>query len=267
VQWNEYESGGGAGVIDSCARDLGRWLRFQLAEGKFEGQQLLSARALAETHTPQMLMKQDREMARFSRFASYGLGWQVSDYRGVTCVSHGGSHTGFRARCLLVPEKELGIFVLCNMGPSSVCDIVTKTALDALLGLPAEDWLAFHQSAHERSEARIAAARSRREAARKPDTKPTLPLESYVGAYEELAYGRIEMTLEDGHLVGRWGKYTVRLAHYHFDTFTADLTEPPDAVVASDRQTYEWHFRLAPSGEVESLKGFGGQQFKRLEKK
>jgi CubicO group peptidase (beta-lactamase class C family) len=267
VQWNEYESGGGAGVIDSSARDLGRWLQFQLAEGKHDGKQFLSARALRETHTPQMLTQPDRDLAKFVRFTSYGLGWQVHDYRGVTCVTHSGSHTGFRARCLLVPEKELGMFVLCNMGPSSVCDIVTKTALDSLLGLPAEDWLAFYKSAHERSEARVAAPRTKRAAARKPDTKPSLPLEAYVGGYEEPAYGRIEVTLEDGQLVGRWGKYTVRLEHYHFDTFTAVLAEPPDAVVSNDRQTYEWHFRVGTSGEVESLKGFGQQDFKRATKK
>jgi hypothetical protein len=209
-------------------------------------------------------MKTEGDFARFSRFTSYGLGWQVHDYRGVTCLSHGGAHTGFRARCMMVPDKKLGVFVLCNMGPSAVPEIVTKTAIDTLLGLAEEDWGAFHRAAHNRSESNVAAAKKKRDAARKPDTKPSLPLKAYVGAYDEPAYGRIDVTLKNDALIGRYGKFVFRLDHYHFDTFTAVPVEPRDDAIASDRRTVEWHFRLGANGQMEELKGFGGQVFKKV---
>ena len=170
-------------------------------------------------------------------------------------------------RILRRAGSELGVFVLCNMGPSSVPEIVAKTALDTLLGLPAEDWIAFHKSAHDKADAVFAEAKQKRDAARKPDTKPSLPLKEYVGAYDEPAHGRLEVTLDNDTLMGRFGKYVFRLEHYHFDTFTAVPVEPKDELVAVERQTLEWQFRLGANGEVEGLTGIGQQEFKKAAKK
>jgi len=67
--------------------------------------------------------------------------------------------------------------------------------------------------------------------ARKPDTKPSLALKEYALAFEERAYGRAEVTLENDKLMIRWGKYTFRVEHYHFDTFTAVPVEDFDHVM------------------------------------
>jgi CubicO group peptidase (beta-lactamase class C family) len=270
IAWDYNDHVGAAGAINSSARDLGKWLQFQLGEGKVNGKQLISARALRETHTPQMLMKAEGPFAIFfppqhTRFASYGLGWFVHDYRGVTCVSHGGTLNGFRAQCMMVPEKKLGVFVLCNLRPSPVTEIVAKTAIDTMLGLPAEDWIAFHRTAGDRVDANVADARKKRDAARKPDTKPSLSLKEYVGVYDEPAYGRLEVILENDQLMGRFGKYTLRLEHYHFDTFTAVLVAPKEQILTMDRTTVEWQFRLGGNGAVEGLKGFG-VEFKKAAK-
>lgn len=258
-KWRDVDYAGGAGAINSSARDLGNWLQFQLAEGKYGGKQLLSAQALRETHTPQMVVKLPGAanlLAKHTRFSSYGLGWIVEDYRGVTCVWHNGLYGGFRSQCMMVPEKKLGLFVVCNLGPSSAAESVARTALDALLGLPAEDWIAFHRSMQDRADANRAAAKKTRDAARKPDAKPSLTLKEYVGVYEDPVYGHIEVMLVDDKLMGRWRKYTFRLEHYHYDTFTPVLVEPEDAVILTDRTNDEWQFRLGANGEVEGLKAF-----------
>jgi len=49
----------------------------------------------------------------------------------------------------------------------------------------------------------------------------------------------------------RWGKFTFRAEHYHFDTFTAIPVEPKDEVVSFDRTTFDVQFRLGTNGEVE----------------
>jgi len=60
-----------AGGASSTLNDLVRWMRLQLNEGKFAGRQLVSAAALAETHTPQMVTSFTPAQGRVG---SYGLG-------------------------------------------------------------------------------------------------------------------------------------------------------------------------------------------------
>lgn len=270
IEWDRIDHAGGAGCVNSTARDMAAWLRFQLAGGKFDGKRLLAERALKETHSPQMLVKPEGPFAvlfpaKFTRFVSYGLGWFVHDYRGVTCASHGGTLGGFRAQCMLVPEKNLGVFVVCNLRPSYVTEAVAKSALDAALGLPAEDWVAFHKGQLALLDFNAAVAQKRRDAARRPDTKPSLPLKDHAGGYDEPAYGRAEVTAAGDALALTWGKFTFRLEHYHFDTFTAVLVEPKADAVTYDRATFEVQFRLGANGQVEGLT-FLDQDFRRPKK-
>lgn len=270
IEWDNLDSARGAGSINSTARDLGAWLQFQLGGGKFEGRRFVTDKALKETHTPQMLFKPEGPFATYfpakaTRFTSYGLGWFVHDYRGVTCVSHGGTLTGFRAQCMLVPEKKLGVFVVCNLRPSYVTEAVAKTALDQLLGLPAEDWVAFHKAQLAVLDFNVAREKKKREGARKRDTQPSLPLKEFVGAFEEPAYGRAEVTLADDKLMLKRGKFTYRLDHYHFDTFTAVPVEPKDDIISFDRSNFDVLFWLDTKGEVEGLK-FLDQGFKKAKK-
>src|SRR5690606_25039091 len=64
-----------AGGVSSTVRDMSNWLIMQLNEGRFEGTQIVDARALAETHLPQIKtgLSHDSTRATF-----YGLGWNVS---------------------------------------------------------------------------------------------------------------------------------------------------------------------------------------------
>lgn len=270
IRWDEIDHAGGAGCVNSSARDLAAWLKFQLAGGKFNGRRLLTERALGETHTAQMLVKPEGPFAAYfpakaGRFTGYGLGWFVHDYRGFNCVSHGGTLTGFRAQCMLVPEKKVGVFVLCNLRPSFLCESVAKAALDALLGLPAGDWVAFHKGQLALLDFQIASAKAKRQAKRKPDTKPSLALKGYAGGYDEPAYGRAEVTCEGEKLSVKWGRYVFRLDHYHYDTFTAIPLEPKDEAATFDRGTFDVQFRLGTNGEVEGMK-FLDQDFARAKK-
>src|SRR5262249_27706074 len=104
-----------AGSIHSTARDLARYLRFQLGDGTWQGQGLISAESLAEPHTPQVVLRRvggARLINPETLFLHYGMGWIVQDYRGKLLVMHGGSIDGFRAHLTLVPEARLGIALL-----------------------------------------------------------------------------------------------------------------------------------------------------------
>lgn len=253
--------------MNSSARDLGQWLLFQLGDGKLDGKRYVSEKALKETHSPQMLVKPEGPFAiyfppKFTHFATYGLGWFVHDYRGFYTLSHGGTLSGIRAQCMMVPEKKLGVMVLSNLRPSFLTESVSKSVLDKLLGLPAEDWNAFHKSQFSLLEFQVAAARVKRATTRKPETHPSLPMERYAGKFEESAYGTASIAIDGDKLIAKWGKYTFRLEHFHFDTFTAVPIEPKDEIFAFDRSTFEVLFRLGTDGEVDGIK-FLEQEFKR----
>src|SRR5881398_1905371 len=78
-----------AGGVSSSVNDLTKWMRLQLANGKFEGKQIVDEKALTETHHPHML-------TGFNPFTQlptfYGLGWNVSyDPEGRLRLNHSGA--------------------------------------------------------------------------------------------------------------------------------------------------------------------------------
>ena len=97
-------------------------------------------------------------------------------------------------------------------------------------------------------------------------TDPNLPLEKYAGKYEEAGYGTTTIAFADDKLTAKWGKYTFRLDHYHFDTFTAVPVEPKDDIVSFDRSTFEVQFKLGTDGGVTGLR-FLDQDFTAVKKK
>src|SRR5436190_4682753 len=64
-----------AGGVSSSVNDVAKWMRLQLADGKFQGKQIVDEKALAETHHPKMVTG----FNPFTRLPTfYGLGWNVS---------------------------------------------------------------------------------------------------------------------------------------------------------------------------------------------
>ena len=69
-----------AGGVNSSARDLAEWARLQLAGGVWNGKQLISKDALAETHKPQ-ICRNPIDPAKPTECPGgqyYGLGWDVA---------------------------------------------------------------------------------------------------------------------------------------------------------------------------------------------
>ena len=268
VAWDDVDFLGGAGNVSSSARDMGQWLRFQLSLGRNGEKRLVKLAALKETHAQQMLFKPTGAFASFfppdvTKFSAYGLGWFVTDYRGLVCVSHGGTLGGFRSQCMMLPEKKIGVFVVANLRPSLFPEAVAKMILDMYLGADM-DWVKRHRATQAAGEFEVAVAKAKRDTTRRADTKPSREPKEYAGTYDDPAYGRAAVTLDGDKLKLSWGRYAFRLEHYHFDTFTlVPVKVPADTSVGQlDRATFEVQFRLAANGDVESLQ-FLGQEFKR----
>ena len=258
---------GPAGSMNSTARDLSRWVRFHLGDGTFEGQRLVSAREMAEMHSPQMLVDFRGPNTIWGKtfpqedsgpFA-YGLGWFVHEYRGRLEVSHAGVYDGYRAEVVLMPREKLGLVILSNLGgwaddAAFMNEALREGLVDQLLGLPARDWIAYYTARAGEVDARRKSVRAEQDAQRKTGTKPSLKLVDYAGIYEDPAYGTISVSLENDSLRVRWFKTRYRLDHWHFDTFTTkDDHSPMRSLVA---------FRLGEDGKISGL-SFLGQEFRR----
>ena len=230
-----------AGSINSSVRDMAQWLRFQLADGRLDGKRLIGSAALKETRTAQMIVRQEGRWKIFfpeksTSHLSYGLGWFVHDYRGHFACSHGGTLDGFRAQTVLVPDKKLGVVVFGNLTPSTFPEALSKTLLDKMLDLPAEDWNAFYLAQDRKTEADRIAAFKKRESERKPNTKPSRDLAAFAGNYSEPAYGQAEVVAGKDGLQLKWGRLTFGLEHHHFDTFTGFVSAPADEVIRNQRR-------------------------------
>jgi CubicO group peptidase (beta-lactamase class C family) len=269
--WDSIDFAKGAGSISSTAKDLANWLRFQLAGGVFDKRRILAEKQLRETHTPQMLLRAEGAFAPYfptsvTNFTTYGLGWFVHDYRGLKAISHGGTLTGFRAQCMLIPDKKLGVFVVSNLRPSFFPEAVCKAVLDHQLGAKGIDWVKFYQAELTKFENNWKQFREKRTAERKPLTKPSRELKAYLGEFDNNAYGKATVTKEGDQLFVNWGKFTFKLEHFHFDTFTLIPVAPADLLFTFDRATLELQFRLSADGEVSSL-SFLDQNFWKKAKK
>ena len=215
-----------AGSIHSTARDLSKWLIFQLGDGRAGGKRIVSAANLAETHTPQMVIRLegiDRDMQPDTVQMSYGMGWVLQDYRGVGLCSHAGAIDGFRVHFTLIPEKKIGIVLLANLQHTRMNQALSNSLVDLLLDLPKKDWNALGVQAVRKAEAAAADKAREREAHRQPDAAPSLPLRAFAGVYENPAYGEARVTVDKGALVWTWNQFHTPLEHYQSDEFTAPL--------------------------------------------
>lgn len=194
---------GGAGGLNSTVNDMGRWLRFHINHGEFDGRRLIGSDALAATYVPRVAS--DENQLTDDDVVNYANGWVIHAMPTGRLIDHGGATLNFTAYVAFDPDRRFGVVVLGNQRYS---------LLDRDAGLPARighyivDRL---QGRPERDRAGIAlaeirererAAKAAEEDARKerPDI-PSLPLEHYAGRYDNPVFGPIDITAgTDGRL-------------------------------------------------------------------
>ncbi|MBA4192318.1 MAG: serine hydrolase [Planctomycetaceae bacterium] len=211
-----------AGGASSTVRDLAGWMRLLLADGKFNGKQVIAADALAETHKPQVVSVPAKKPT--DRTSFYGLGWNVGqDPAGRLTLSHSGAFDLGAATCVvLVPSERLGIVVLTNSAPIGVPEAVAFSFLDLVhAGKLERDWFAtvtpsFEELAKPNYGTRV---NYKKEPVGK---SPPLPAGSYAGTYHNDFVGDAVVAEEDGKLVLKLGPKlrAFSLTHFDRDTFT-----------------------------------------------
>lgn len=204
-----------AGGVSSTARDLGPWIRLQLAKGKFEGKQRIAADALRETHRPQVISGFGPD----GRAGMYGLGWGVRyDEDGRIYVRHSGAFSlGIRSEVALLPSEDLGIAVLANSYPTGLPEGLNSAFFDLYLhGKATKDWVAIWDERFVTAMKAMAGPRkdySKRQA--RP--QPPLPLDRYTGSYHNDYLGTIQIIADGERLAAVVGPQKMKFAMKHWD--------------------------------------------------
>jgi len=260
IDWYNLDKIAAAGGINSTVRDLTRWMRLHLDEGKFEGKVILKEATIHETHTPQMLFRfARRPINEGINFQAYGLGWFMYDYRGHLIINHPGLIDGFASMVTLVPDEHYGIAILSNLGDNDgiipeMPGVLSRAIVDELLGVTANDLNPVVLGQRRQAQETAKKQREEREAKRRRDTTPSLATTAYAGGYEHVAYGTVQVREDAGKLGLDWSNWQLSLEHYVFDSFRVTS---PGMLVDNLVQ-----FRLTPSGDVRSVY-FLGQEFYR----
>ena len=225
IEWMNWDSMAAAGGVISSVSDMSQWMRMQLRNGKLEdGKPLFSEGVSYEMWQPHTIIPISKgRSARMpsTHFRAYGLGWSLSDYRGVKLVGHSGGYDGMYSEVLMVPEKNLGVVVLTN-SMTSIGNSITYHAVDQFLGGTSRDWSEEGFRVFAKGRADFAARIQKSVTPVAENTRPSHPLESYAGNYRCPLYGDARVEVVDGKLRLRLLPYpelVADLEHLHYDTF------------------------------------------------
>jgi CubicO group peptidase (beta-lactamase class C family) len=147
-----------SGGVNSNARDMAQWLRFQLGEGTIDGRVLIRRDVFKQMHTPQTVIRfPENDVQQFPpgvqarmgehAFWAYGLGWYITEYRGSKMIWHSGTIDGFRAGVAVWPEQRLAVFVGVNRTPSLLPFALMLRIHDAYSGEAEQDWSSVFREA------------------------------------------------------------------------------------------------------------------------
>jgi CubicO group peptidase (beta-lactamase class C family) len=128
--FNFNEVGDAAGGIYSNITDMCKWVIMQMNDGRYgEGlkNRLFSEEVHNEMWSPQTIIKVTGPTAYNTHFASYGLGWFLSDVKGYKQVSHTGGLAGIVTQVTLIPELKLGIIVFTNQQSGAAFNAISNT--------------------------------------------------------------------------------------------------------------------------------------------
>jgi CubicO group peptidase (beta-lactamase class C family) len=220
IPFRSIDAIGPAGSINSNVKDMANWLKMQLSNGKFEDKEIVSINNFKSMHQPQMTMPGSLEEDELF-FRSYGMGWMLTSYRGHFRSEHGGNIDGFSANVGLLPRDGIGVVILTNMNGTSVPSIIRNNVFDRFLGLEQIDWNLRFLDTQAKSKQVKAEIETENDPIQKQNTIPTHATEEYLGTYEHPAYGKLEITADNGQLELIMKGELVELEHYHYDVFKA----------------------------------------------
>ena len=207
-----------AGGVSSTARDMAKWMEFELGQGVYNGKQLVDAKDVTEPWAPRSVIGVPPAPGRAS---FYGYGMNVGyDSAGRLRLSHSGAFAlGAATAYTMLPSEHLGIVVLTNAIPVGAAEALAAEFIDrAEFGKQLFDWYPMYAGAmagmlEEHGEL----------VGRKPPVHPTpFDANQFVGTYQNNLYGPAMIEATNGKLSIVLGPKKMRfpLTHWTGDLFS-----------------------------------------------
>jgi CubicO group peptidase (beta-lactamase class C family) len=205
-----------AGAHWSTAPDMARYMVTELNKGMSpEGKQVVSEENLLETWKPQVPVDDT---------TTYGLGWFVSEYKGIQLIEHGGNTFGFTSSFGFLPEKQLGVLVLTNAQYSNGFNEGVRARVFELLFDQASEVQASLDFGYEQEKKTLADIQADQV---ELDIETVTP---FVGTYSNDALGEVAISLEGNVLTMDAGEFKSALLAYTRDGKVVYApSEPPNA--------------------------------------
>jgi CubicO group peptidase (beta-lactamase class C family) len=236
-----------AGAIISNIEDMSHWLIALMNNGQYAGKQILPPKVLQATLEPAISLPNSAGQMRGwweVLNSAYGMGRWTASYRGRLIAYHGGDLPGFHSQISYMPNEHIGVivFVIGNH-TAPLYNPITYNVYERLLGMDPTPWTDRLLDIRLKNKKAGIEARSKAGAVRVANTKPSHPLEDYVGEYEHRAYGILKIGLKDNQLQFDFHKIHLPLTHFHYDRF-----DTPD-----DEENGKWsvNFSTNPQGDID----------------
>ena len=199
VPYDVWDNLAPAASIVSNVSDLSHWLQMQLDNGKYNGKQIIPQQAILKTRDVNIITGSRKSSIYPIHFRGYGLGIFAADYNGKQMYWHTGGASGMVSNVCFVPEEKLAIAILTNNDNQNFFEALRYQILDSYLGVNyvnrSQQQLPLFMQGEKKSVNDVLALQ-----ARQKNTTPPLPLENYVGTYENELYGKIIVTQEENYL-------------------------------------------------------------------
>jgi len=235
-----------AGAIISNINELSHWLIALMNEGKYNGKQVLPPNVLKATLQPAIGLPNSLGESRgYWEILNpdYGMGRSIASYRGHLLTYHGGDLPGFHSQISFMPNDKIGVIVAVISDHSApLYNVVSFNVYERLLGMDQTPWSQRQLQVRLANKKAGTQARAKAGEDRVPNTKPSHPLASYAGEFENPAYGILKIGLKGDQLEFGFHEFQIPLSHFHFDRF-----DTPD-----DEQygRFSVNFGTNPQGDI-----------------
>ncbi|TSE01984.1 serine hydrolase [Skermania sp. ID1734] len=237
-----------AGGVSSSVNDMAKWLAMLIANGSFDGKQIVDSKALLPAITPQIVSGPSKTPA--ARAGLYGYGFNVSTTSGGRQIySHSGAFAlGAATNFVVMPSANLAIIALTNAAPIGLPETLTAEFMDLVqYGQIRQDWKNLYRNAFDAMDKPVGSLVGKQPPA---NPAPAQPLSSYTGVYQNDYWGPATVTEQGGKLMLALGpqRQTFELSHWDGDTFTFRLNNEnaPEGTIskasfAGDSLTLEYY--------------------------
>jgi CubicO group peptidase (beta-lactamase class C family) len=235
-----------AGAVISNIDELSHWLIALMNDGKYNGKQVLPPNVLKATIQPAIgLPNTLGEALGYWELLNpdYGMGRSIASYRGRLITYHGGALPGFYSQISFMPNDNVGVIVfVIGEHASPLINVVSYNVYERLLGMDQTPWSQRLLQLRLANKKAGTQARAKAGEDRVPNAKPSHPMASYAGEYENPAYGILKIGLKGDQLGFGFHEFQFPLSHFHYDRF-----DTPD-----DEQygRFSVNFGTNPQGDI-----------------